>query len=84
MKENHDKCYLLLRRESEWCKYPYSKFNYYKKLKFDSHAETICQKTGRRLNVLARLIKYMELPKGRILMSSKTQFKYVNTAQLFV
>ena len=29
MKVNHDKCYLLLRTEKEWCKYPNTKFNYY-------------------------------------------------------
>ena len=40
------------------------------KLKFDSHAENICQETGGRLKVLARLTKRMELPKGRILRSA--------------
>ena len=37
------------------------------KLKFDTHVETICKKTHRKLNALSRITNYMELPKRRIL-----------------
>ena len=48
------------------------------KLKFDKHIENICQKANRKLNALARVANYMELPKRRILMNAffKAQFNY--------
>ena len=48
------------------------------KLKFDKHVENICQKLSRKLNVLARLVNYMDLPKRRILMNAffNAQFNY--------
>ena len=48
------------------------------KLKFDKHVENISQKLSRKLNVLARLVNYMDLPKRRILMNAffNAQFNY--------
>ena len=48
------------------------------KLKFDKHVENICQKLSRKLNVLARLVNYMDLPRRRILMNAffNAQFNY--------
>ena len=40
------------------------------KLKFDKHIENICQKANRKLNALARVTNYMELPKRYILMNA--------------
>ena len=40
------------------------------KLKFDKHVENICQKANKKLNALARLVNYMDLPKRHILMNS--------------
>ena len=35
-------------------------------LKFDIHVESICPKANRKVNVLARIANYMELPKRPI------------------
>ena len=49
-----------------------------KKLKFEKHIITICQKANRELNALARLTPYMELGKRRMLMNAffNSQFNY--------
>ena len=39
-------------------------------LKFDIHVESIYQKANRKLNALARIANYMELPKRSILMNA--------------
>ena len=33
-------------------------------LKFDTHVKSICQKVNRKVNALARIANYMELPKN--------------------
>ena len=47
-----------------------------KNLKFDIHVESICQNANRKLNAVARIANYMELPKRRIFMTAffKSQF----------
>ena len=47
-------------------------------LKFDKYIENICQKANSKLNALARVTNYMELPKRRILINAffKAQFNY--------
>ena len=55
------------------------------KLEFDKHIENICQKANRKLNALARVTNYMELPKRRILMNAffKAQFNYCPIVWMF-
>ena len=55
------------------------------KLKFDKHVENIFQKASKKLNALARVTNYMELPKRRILMNAffKAQFNYCPAAWMF-
>ena len=43
-------------------------------LKFDKHVENICQKASKKLNALARVTNYMELPKRCNLMNASIQF----------
>ena len=47
-----------------------------KDLKFDIDVEGICQKANTKLNALARIANYIELPKRRIFMNAffKSQF----------
>ena len=54
-------------------------------LKFDIHVESICPKANSKVNVLARIAKYMELPKRPILMNSffKVQFHYCPAIWMF-
>ena len=77
---NHDKCHLLLSSHEDantqianvTIKSSTSKkllgVTIENKLKFDKHVENICQKASRKLNDLARLVNYMDLPKRRILI----------------
>ena len=55
------------------------------KLKFDKYIENICQKANRKLNELARVANYMELPKRRILMNAffKAQLNYSPVVWMF-
>ena len=55
------------------------------KLKFDIHVGNICQKANRKLNALARLTNYMELPKRRLLLNAffKAQFNYCPVVWMF-
>ena len=90
MKVNHDKCHLLLSTQEEaiiqiantTIKCSKSKkllgIVLDNKLKFEKHVENICQKASKKLNGLARVTNYMELPKSRILMNAffKAQFNY--------
>ena len=48
------------------------------KLKFNKHIENIFQKSNKKLNALARVGNYMELPRKHILMNAffKAQFDY--------
>ena len=50
----------------------------YNKLKFELHIGNICQKKNRKLDALARMTNYVELPERRILVDalSKAQFNY--------
>ena len=38
--------------------------------KFDIHVESICQKANRKLNALAKIANYMELPKRPIILNA--------------
>ena len=90
MKVNHDKYYLLLCTQEIFI-FQIANFtiksskakknlgtNLDKILKFGVHAESICQKANRKLNALARIANYIEVPKSRILMNAflKSQFSY--------
>ena len=85
MKANHDKCHQLFLSTQESFNIQLANFtiksskakkilgiNLDKNFKFDVHVESICQKAKRKVNVLARIANYMELPKRRI----KSQFNY--------
>ena len=39
--------------------------NFGYKLKFTNHIEEICKKASRKLNVIARIVPYMGIRKGR-------------------
>ena len=97
MKENHGKCHLLLStQEDANIQIENSIINCSRsqkllgvvldnKLKFEKHIENICQKANRKLNALARVTNYMELPKRRILMNAffKAQFNYCPIVWMF-
>ena len=55
------------------------------KLKFRRHIENIYQKPNRKLNALARMTNYMELPEKRTLMNAvfKAQFNYCPVIWIF-
>ena len=90
MKANHDNCHLLLSIQEEAsiqiasttikCSQSGKTLGITldNQLKFDKHIENICQKASRKLNALARVTKYMELTKRRILMNAffEAQFNY--------
>ena len=94
MKVNHNKCHLMLSTQEEAniqfanmaIKCSKSKkllgIVLDNKLKFEKHVENICPKAGKKLNALARVTNYMELPKRRILMNAnfKAQFNYCPAA----
>ena len=48
------------------------------KLKFDAHIETLCKKVGKKLHVLARVMKYMSTNQVQLLMRIfiMSQFSY--------
>ena len=91
MKANHDACHLLLSSQKSsniqianfTIKSAKAKkllgINLDNGLKFDIHAESICPKASRKVNVLARVANYIELPKKPIPMNSffKVQFHFV-------
>ena len=54
-------------------------------LKSDIHVESICPKANSKVNVLARIAKYMELPKRPIFINSffKVQFHYCPAIWMF-
>ena len=97
MKENHDKCHLLLSTQEEaniQIANTTIKCSQSEKilgiildnhLKFDKHVENICQKASSKLNALARVTNYMELPKRRILMNAffRPQFNYCPAVWMF-
>ena len=97
MKVSHDKCHLLLSIQEEAniqiadraIKYSKSKILLGivldNKLKFDKHVENICQKASKKLNALARVTNYLELPKRRILMNAffRVQFNYCPAVWMF-
>ena len=97
MKVNHDKCHLILSTQKEAniqfantaTKCSKSKrllgIVLDNKLKFEKHVESICPKAGKKLNTLARVTSYMELPKRRILMHMffKSQFSYCPAVWMF-
>ena len=55
------------------------------KLKFHRYIENIYQKPNRKLNALARMTNYMELPEKRTLMNAffKAQFNYCPVIWIF-
>ena len=48
------------------------------KLKFSNHIEDICKKATRKLNVLSRIVPYMDISRRKILMNVffRSQFNY--------
>ena len=54
-------------------------------LKFDTHIDTICKKSHRKLTALSKITNYVELPKSRILMNAcfKGQFNYCPIIWIF-
>ena len=96
MKVNQDKCHLLLSAQEEaniqiantTIKCSKSKkvlgIVLDNKLKFDKHVENICQKASKKLNVLARVTNYMELPKRCILIHAffEAQFNYCSALSI--
>ena len=54
-------------------------------LKFDSRVENTCQKAGKKLNALARLVNCMDLPKRCILLNAffNAQSNYYPTIWMF-
>ena len=82
MKVNHDKSYLLLSTQDsssiqiENYRIKYSKtkkllgINIDNKLKFYVLVGSLCQNANIKLNAVARITNYMELPKRRILMNA--------------
>ena len=93
MKANHDKYHLLLSTQESFniqienFTIKSSKVKKLLGINFDKNlnVESICQKANRKLNALARIASYMELPKGRILMNAsfKTQFNYCPAIWMF-
>ena len=97
MKANHGKCHLLLSTQEDAniqisnatinCSRSQKLLGivFDNKLKFDKHIENIFQKANRKLNALARVTNYMELPKRRILMNAffKAQFNYCPVIWMF-
>ena len=90
MKTNHDKCHQLLSTQ-ESSNIQIANFSIKSSkakklleisldhnLKFDIHVESICQKINRKVNALARIANYMELPKRR-----KAQFNYCPAIWMF-
>ena len=77
MKINTDKCHLLVsgyKHEHVWAKLGDKKIwedkevkllgiNIDNELKFDNHVLDICLKAGRKLSVLTRIVKYLNLKK---------------------
>ena len=59
--------------------------NYNNKLKFHAHVGIIGQKANRKLNALAKITNYMELPKNRILINAffTIQFNYCTAIWMF-
>ena len=55
------------------------------RLKFEKHANTICQKANRKLNAQARITPYMEPTKRRILLNVffDSQFNYCPLIWMF-
>ena len=93
MKANHDKYHLLLSTQESFniqienFTIKSSKVKKLLGINFDKNfnVESICQNANRKLNALARIASYMELPKGRILMNAsfKTQFNYCPVIWMF-
>ena len=97
MKANHGKCHLLLStQEDANIQIENSIINCSRsqkllvvvlenKLKYDKHIENICQKANRKLNAVATVTNYMELPKRCILMTAffKAQFSYCPIVSMF-
>ena len=54
-------------------------------MKFDKHIENISRKANRKLDALARVTNYMELPKKRILINAflKVLFNYCPVIWMF-
>ena len=97
MKASHGKCHLLLSTQEDAniqmsnttrnCSRSQKLLGivFDNKLKFDKHIENISQKAKRKLNALARVTNYMELPKRHILMNAffKAQFNYCPVIWMF-
>ena len=97
MKPNGDKCYLLVTTEKsvsiiiDGSNVENKKEQKLLSIKFDSslpfkgHIASICKKTSQKLHALARLVNYMDLPKGKVLMKAfiTSQFSYCPLIWMF-
>ena len=97
MKANYGKCHLLLStQENANIQISNTTINcsrsqkllsivFVNKLKFHRHIENIYQKPNRKLNALARMTNYMELPEKCTLMNAffKAQFNYCPVIWIF-
>ena len=96
MKASHGKCHLLLSTQEDANIQMSNTTNcsrsqkllgivFDNKLRFDKHIENISQKANRKLNALARVTNYIELPKRHILMNAffKAQFNYCPVIWMF-
>ena len=67
MKANHDKYHLLLSTQD---KANIQIANVTIKIRFDKHVENLCERASRKLNSLAKLVNYKDLPKTHIFMNA--------------
>ena len=67
MKANHDKYHLLLSTQD---KANIQIANVTIKIRFDRHVENLCERASRKLNSLAKLVNYKDLPKTHIFMNA--------------
>ena len=67
MKANHDKYHLLLSTQD---KANIQIANATIKIRFDRHVENLCERASRKLNSLAKLVNYKDLPKTHIFMNA--------------
>ena len=97
LKANADKCHLLLSSKDhakiEIANYPVYNIDRVKllgvhtegKLNFDFHVSQLCKKASQKLHALARICKYMDTNKRRMLMKSfiTSQFSYCPLIWMF-
>ena len=99
MKLNEDKCHLIIsgdKSEAIWAKIGQTRIWESKnqkllgviidsQLNFDEYLISLCKKAGKKLNVLARLAKFLSLEQRKLLMKSfiESQFGYCPLTWMF-